>query len=168
MKYFEIRQRDKQFKSLTSLTVEEFDFLKSSFSSKWRNFYRIHDLKGKKRKAPILNPEKDTPTLPSVEEKLFFILVYFKNYSLQEMLGASYGFSQAQASRWIKILRPILQDSLKSLQLLPQRKGSQVAQVLIRLKASQCFQDATERLINRAEDDTTQKEFYSGKKKPTR
>lgn len=83
------------------------------------------------------------------------------------MLGASYGFSQAQASRWIKILRPVLQDSLKSLQLLPQRKGSQVAQVLTRLKVNQCFQDTTERLINRAEDDTTQKEFYSVKKKPT-
>ena len=32
MKYFKIRHHDKQFKSLTSLTVEEFDFLKSSFS----------------------------------------------------------------------------------------------------------------------------------------
>jgi hypothetical protein len=105
--------------------------------------------------------------LPTVEEKLFFILVYFKNYSLQEMLGASYSFSQAQASRWIKILRPILQDSLKILQLLPQRKGNQVAQVLTRLKAAQCFQDVTERLVNRAQDDTTQKEFYSGKKKST-
>ena len=53
-----VRNRPKQFLSVTSLFVEEFDYLLSSFSSKWRNYYRIHTIEGKKRKAPIFNPEK--------------------------------------------------------------------------------------------------------------
>lgn len=102
MNYHNIRTRATQFESVTGLQVEEFDHLLSVFSGKWRNFYRIHRTNGEKRNAPIMNPEKDTKTLPSVGKKLFFILVYLKNYSLQEMMSASFGFSQSQASKWQK------------------------------------------------------------------
>ncbi len=156
MNYENIRTRPKQFLSVTSLLVEEFDYLLSSFSGKWRNYYRIHTIDGKKRKAPIFNPDKNTKTLPTVEEKLFFILVYLKNYSLQEMIAASFGFSQSQASKWCKALRPLLFDSLKELHVLPNYQGEKVAQILIKLNENKCFQDVTERLINRPSDQEVQ------------
>lgn len=165
MNYHNIRTRAAQFESVTGLQVEEFDHLLSVFSGKWRNFYRIHRINGEKRNAPIMNPEKDTKTLPSVGEKLFFILVYLKNYSLQEMMAASFGFSQSQASKWQKILAPLLHDSLDHLDVLPTRDGQQVASILTRIGATKCFQDASERSINRPDDQSTQEEFYSGKKK---
>lgn len=167
MNYENIRTRPKQFLNVTSLHVEEFDYLLSSFSSKWRNYYRIHTIEGKKRKAPLSNPEKNTKSLPTTEEKLFFILVYLKNYSLQEMMAASFGFSQGQASKWSKALRPLLFDALKALHMLPTRQGEQVAQILTKLNENRCFQDVTERLINRPNDQDVQKDFYSGKKKLT-
>ena len=77
-----------------------------------------------------MNPDKDTKSLPSVEEKLFFILIYLKNYSLQEMMAASFGFSQSQASKWKKVLCPLLFDTLDALKMLPLRDGHRVAQVL--------------------------------------
>jgi hypothetical protein len=153
--------------SVTSLNSVEFDYLLISFSRKWRNYYRIHNIEGKKRKAPILNPEKDTKTLPTVAEKLFFILVYLKNYSLQEMMAASFGFSQSQASKWSKALRPLLLDALKDLKMVPTKEGHQIAQILEDLGETKCFQDVTERLINRPLDQDVQEEFYSGKKKRT-
>ena len=165
MNYENIRTRPKQFLSVTSLFVEEFDYVLSSFSSKWRNYYRIHTIEGKKRKAPIFNPEKNTKTLPTIEEKLFFILVYLKNYSLQEMMAASFGFSQSQASKWCKVLRPLLFDTLKELHVLPNDQGEQVAPILIKLNENKCFQDVTERLINRPVDQDLQQDLYSGKKK---
>jgi len=168
MNYYEIRKRTKQFESVTSLKVEEFDQLYSVFYSKWVKFYRIHTIEGKKRRMPFMNAEKDTKSLPSVEEKLFFILVYLKNYSLQQMMAASFGFSQGQASKWKKILCPLLFQTLDNLQMLPLRDSHQVAKKLEILGASQCFQDATERLINRPQDQDTQEKFYSGKKKHTR
>lgn len=167
MNYHEIRKRTKQFESVSSLKVEEFDQLLSVFCQKWRNFYRIHTIQGKKRKAPIMNPEKDTKSLASAAEKLFFILVYLKNYNLQQMLAASFGFSQGQASRWKKVLCPLLFDTLDNLNMLPLRDGHKIAQVLANLGETKCFQDASERLINRPEDQDTQEQFYSGKKKPT-
>lgn len=168
MNYLKIRTRATQFESVTGLKVEEFDYLLSSFSVRWRNFYKVHTIEGKKRKAPILNADKPTTTLPSVEEKLFFILVYLKNHGLQEMIGASFDFTQSQTSKWQKVLLPLLRATLGELKVLPVRKGHQVAQVLEKLEADKCFQDASERLINRPGDKDTQQEFYSGKKKPIR
>ena len=165
MNYKNIRTRPTQFLSVTSLNVAEFDYLLSTFSGRWRNYYRIHNIEGKKRKAPSLNPDKNTKTLPTVAEKLFFILVYLKNYSLQEMIAASFGFSQSQASKWSKALRPLLLDTLKELGMLPAREGHQIAPILEKLGETKCFQDVTERLINRPLDQDVQEEFYSGKKK---
>ena len=167
MNYSEIRKRTKQFESVTGLKVEEFDKLLSPFSSQWRNFYRIHRINGTKRTAPLMNPDKATKTLPSTEEKLFFILVYLKNYSLQEMLAASFGFSQGQASKWQKTLTPLLQQALKALKMTPARTGNLVKPILEKLGETQCFQDVSERSINRPQDSDTQEVFYSGKKKST-
>ena len=168
MDYFTIRQRSSQFLSLTSLHVEEFDHLIPTFHGLWRNYYRIHTIEGKKRKMVLTNPMKDTPTLATLEEKLFFILVYLKNHSLQEMIAASFGFTQSQASKWQKVLCPLLCETLNRLGMLPLRDGTQVARKLEEIGATTCFQDASERLIQRPKDQETQEEFYSGKKKPIR
>ena len=167
MDYFNVRNRPTQFLSVTGLVVEEFDHLSPLFYNQWRNFYRIHTIEGKKRKTPLINPSKNTSTLSTYEEKLFFILVYSKNHSLQEMMAASFGFSQSQASKWQKALFPLLQKTLDKLNMLHLREGQKVAQRLESIEVSRCFQDASERLIQRPKDDETQKEFYSGKKKPT-
>lgn len=166
MNYSNIRQRTRQFESVTGLKVTEFDQLVSVFSGKWRNFYRIHTIEGKKRKMPMMKADKATQSLPTVEEKLFFILVYLKNYSLQEMLSASFGFSQSQASKWKKVLCPLLFDTLNSLKMLPLRDAHRVAQALEELGQTKCFQDASERLIDRPQDQDTQQAFFSGKKSP--
>lgn len=168
MDYSNIRQRTRQFESVTGLTIEEFDQLLPVFCGKWRNFYRIHTIEGKKRKAPMMDPDKKTKSLPSVEEKLFFILVYLKNYSLQEMIAASFGFSQGQASKWKKALCPLLYDTLNALKMLPLRDGHRVAEALEKRGENKCFQDASERIIDRPADQDTQQDFYSGKKKPIR
>jgi len=165
MDYFAIRQRPRQFLSLTGLHTEEFDYLIPVFHGLWRNFYRIHTIQGKKRKQALMNPMKNTPTLATLEEKLFFILVYLKNHSLQEMMAASFGFTQSQASKWQKILCPLLCQTLDKHGMLPLRDGHQVAQKLKDIGATKCFQDASERLIQRPKDQDTQEQFFSGKKK---
>jgi len=89
-----------------------------------------------------------------------------KNYSLQEMLSASFGFSQSQASKWKKVLCLLLFNTLDSLKMLPLRDAHRVAQALENLGQTKCFQDANERLIDRPQGQDTQQEFFSGKNDP--
>lgn len=165
MNYTQIRQRASQFESVTGLKVEEFDYLYRVFARRWKKFYRHHTIAGSRRQYPNNNPGKDTRTLASIADKLFFVLVYLKNYSLQEMMAASFGFSQSNASKWIKVLRPILQESLRELDLLPEQCPEKVADKLVQLGEQQCILDATERPINQALDRSVEEQFYSGKKK---
>ena len=51
--------------------------------------------------------------------------------------------------------------------MLPLRDAHRVAQALEELGQTKCFQDASERLIDRPQDQDTQQAFFSGKKKPT-
>jgi len=81
------------------------------------------------------------------------------------MMAASFGFTQSQASKWQKILCPLLCKTLDKLGMLPLRDGHQVAQKLKDIGATKCFQDASERLIQRPKDQDTQEQYYSGKKK---
>ena len=77
MKNYEIAKKDRdQFLSLTSLYPEEFDLLLPHFATLWYKFNKIFTSEGKRRKKKNWYSQKDTRTLPSVEDKLFFILVY--------------------------------------------------------------------------------------------
>jgi len=165
MNYSKVRQNQRQFEQVTGLKFEEFDHLIPLFSDRWRKYYRIHTIEGKKRKAPLLNPYKNTKTLSSIEEKLFFILAYLKNATLQDYTAAAFDFTQSQTSKWVKALTPLLKSALKDLNMLPTQKGSQVAPMLEKLEEKKCFQDVSERLINRPSSQEKQQKFYSGKKK---
>ncbi len=63
------------------------------------SYYRYHSLEGKKRNLPNLNPGKPTRTLPSLGEKLFFLLSYLKNYPLQQFQAATLPLTFAIRSR---------------------------------------------------------------------
>jgi hypothetical protein len=73
MNYETSYKSDKSFLSLTSLYPEEFDYLLPAFSQEW---YKHFDILGKRRKVPKTTYENETKTLPKIEDKLFFILVY--------------------------------------------------------------------------------------------
>ncbi len=74
-----------------------------------------------------------------------------------------FGFSQSQASKWKKVLCPLLFDTLDSLKMLPLRDAHRVAKALENLGQTKCFQDASERLVDRPQDQDTQQGFFSKK-----
>ena len=78
--YETIYQNKKKFLSLTSLYPQEFDTILPVFAAQWYKYHKHFDMLGKRRKAPKINYEKETNTLPRVEDKLFFILVYLINF----------------------------------------------------------------------------------------
>lgn len=169
MKKYEIIRNDKnKFLSLTSLYPEEFDLILPHFASLWYRFNKIFTLEGKRRQKKNWYPEKDTKTLPTVEIKLFFLLVYLKQHPLQEFHAFVFDLSQAKVSQWIKILSPMLEESLKKLDCTACRDGSNLSDFLKVFSNTDCInQDVVEQTSPRSTDDKAQKAMYSGKKKHT-
>lgn len=155
MNYQKIRKNPKQFLSITSLTLEKFDELFPLFKKNWEEFIHNFAIDGLPRVRPYIASKKEF--LPNIEEKLFFILAYQKNASLQEFFAASFDTDQANCNRIIHILSPILDKSLEDYR--PKRKIEEVSFT----ESSTYLIDATERGVQR--DTYQQKEFYSGKKK---
>lgn len=157
MNYNKIRENAKSFKSLTSLSVEEFDELLPLFSSAWQAFIEKYNLDGSIRLRKYV-PKADDQ-LATVAEKLFFILYFFKNNPLQEALAASFDLSQDMANKWIHILTPLFEKATQAYQI--ERNATKIDPHLT--AGDTYIVDATERPIQG--DSYEQSHFYSGKKK---
>ena len=168
MNYARIYQNKKKFLSLTSLYPQEFDELLPTFAQEWYKYHKHFDAHGKRRKAPKLSYKNDTRTLSTVEDKLFYILVYLKNNPTQEFQAATFDIDQGQANRWINILSNVLAAALKKLNVLPCQEGSALAQFLKERKLDMLIIDGMEQRTRRAIDKEAQQDKYSGKKKTIR
>ena len=162
MQYSEISKKPKQFIALTTLTVEEFTLLLSFFEARWEKYYRYYKLDGKRRKHPTYK-EHGNAVLQGTIQKLFFLLVYLKNNSLQEHQAANFGVSQSKVSRIVKTLLPILSQALKDMGLTPIRDGETLAEKLADHPSKVFSYDGTDRTIQKNADHEAQKVEYSGK-----
>lgn len=164
--YIKTRENREQFLSMTSLYPEEFDLLVPLFSQGWYKYNRRCTLEGKIRKIKNRSPEKDTKTLPNVEDKLFFLLVYLKQHPLQQFQAVTFDLSQAKVSQWVKILKSILEQTLVKLGCVPCRDGSVLKEFINQIPNVKVItQDVVEQSAARSVDDQAQEAQYSGKKK---
>jgi DDE superfamily endonuclease/Helix-turn-helix of DDE superfamily endonuclease len=153
--YEKARNNPRQFKSLTSLSIEKFDILLPTFESKWESFIEKYNLDGTPRLRKYV--PKNEKQLPTVGDKLFFLLFYKKTHSLQEVMAFQFDLDVSMVNKWIHILTPLLNKSLEK--YIPKTTiediDFQIDEVYII--------DGTERPIQR--DTYDQETFYSGKKK---
>jgi hypothetical protein len=103
--------------------------------------------------------------LPTLADKLLFILFYFKFYPVQVVQGYFFGMGQPQANEWIHRLTPVLNEALGYEQQLPARQARDVKTVLAACPGLEFIIDGTERPIRRPKDKDRQRQHYSGKKK---
>ena len=107
--YDKVKNKPRVFRSLTGLNPEEFYKLLESFKKSWKDFIKRNYL-DKERKRIYGGGRKSK--LSSTEDKLFFILFYFKIYPLQEVIAFLFDMSQSQANEWIHKLSLVLNTSL--------------------------------------------------------
>lgn len=162
MQYSDTMKKPKQFLSLTSLEVEEFELLMESFKPKWERYYRSRTLEGKYRKHPSLK-EHGNALLRGTEQKLFFLLVFLKTNSLQEHHAASFGVSQSKVSRIARTLLSVLNETLHGMGLAPWRDGETLHIQLAEHKDKVFTYDGTDRSIERNTDRDAQEKDFSGK-----
>jgi len=155
MKFQNIAKKPTTFLAMTGCNLEEFNHLLPYFSKAIRS--AKYTLEGKKRQNQSTS-YLNSP-LPMTEDKLLFILVYFKQHPTQEMMGTSFEMSQPKANLWIHFLTPLLEEALSDAKQLPSRKMDES----FGDEAALYSHDGVEREIQRPKKD--QKVYYSGKKK---
>ncbi len=156
------RENPKAFRAMTSLDVEEFLELLEFFEKAWHEYKNQQAQKN----GTLHEVEKGRkPVLQKEEDKLFFILFYFKSYPLQEIIAFLFGMSQGQANFWIHTLSSVLKMALEKNDFLPKRKRDDLKELLDQEEPQDMTIDGTERRRQRPKDEEKQKEFYSGKKK---
>lgn len=160
--YSELSQEPHRFLALTGYTVEEFEALLPYFEGAFEAYVQTHTLDGKEHRKRRYRTYQNCP-LPTLEEKLVFILVYLKQASTQEVHGLLFGMSQSKTNVWIHRLHPLLNQALADAGEVPVREAE--ALDLSDEEHQLFFHDGTERPIQRPKDPETQKTYYSGKKK---
>jgi len=106
------------------------------------------------------------PVLRYTRERLFFILFYYKTYPTFRLASILFGVDKETTHRWKVFLEQVLWMTLGHQLTLPKQKVRTLTGMMEVFPDLQEFIiDATERRIQRSQDQTTQEFYYSGKKK---
>ena len=129
VQFADMQSRPTEFLDFTSLTLDEFQELIPPFEAAFQAPMAAWRLAGKPRTARQLSVDKHC-SLPTPEDRLFFILVYLKTYTLQVVQGRLFGMGQSKANQWIHVLLPVLLAALRTLGDAPARSLAALAQRL--------------------------------------
>src|SRR5712671_2435101 len=129
VRFTDVQSRPTEFLDFTSLTLDEFQQLVPPFEAAFHAHMAMWRLDGKPRTAHRFTVYKNCP-LPTPEDRLFFILVYLKTYTLQVVQGRLFGMGQSKANQWIHVLLPVLLAALRTLGDAPARSLAALAQRL--------------------------------------
>jgi len=163
LSYQQLKHHPRALRAFTGLDQAEFEKLLTHFEMAYHAYrYDQHVIK-KSRKRRYGGGRK--PHLTAMEDKLLFILFYFKVYPLQEVMAFLFETSQGRVNEWIHTLSIVLHMALGEAQALPVRDPKNLEQTLALCLSVDFIIDGTERRIQRPHDATEQQEKYSGKKK---
>src|SRR4029450_10272408 len=129
LRFTELQARPMEVLDCTSLTLDEFQQLVPPFETAFHARMAAWRMDGKPRTARRFTVYNNCPLL-TPEDRLLFILVYIKTYTLQVVHGRLCGMVQGKANQWIHVLLPALLAALRTLDDAPARSLSALAQRL--------------------------------------
>ncbi len=165
----EIRD-DRQMRALTGVTQAQFAQLLPTFSEVYRAKrqadYEQAVQEGQRQSQPGGGRKSKLPTMA---DKLLFVLYYYKNYPTFDVLGTQFQLARSKAHTQLYLLSPLLHATLVQLAMMPPREFKSVEELTLALQGvDQIIIDATERTYRRPQDAQQQREHYSGKKNAIR
>lgn len=127
--YEEVTQRAGSLRSLTGLAEAEFQALLPHFEQALVTYMHDRTIDGQPRTSRRYSTYGTCP-LPTIADKLLFILTYLKQNPIQEVQGQLFGMSQSNANKWIHLLHPVLNHALADQELLPARTADALVAML--------------------------------------
>ena len=99
------------FQRTVGLNLKQFELLAKQLVNPWQKAEKQRKMSAKrKRKIGGGRPYK----LMNLKLKLLTVLVYYKSYSTQEFLGILIGLDQANVSRLLAKMRPLIEQATDS------------------------------------------------------
>ena len=153
---------DRQLRALTGLDLGAFAALLAPFACSYQALAEARfPLQQRQRRAGGGRKSR----LGSLEQKLFFLLVYLKTYPTFDVLGATFGLHRSKAHLQIQHLAQVLLHTLQQAGVLPARQiGSLAEMKRVFADVPTLLVDATERPIQRPAAAVDRPASYSGKK----
>jgi hypothetical protein len=124
--YDEVTQRAGSLQAMTGLTEQEFTALLPHFERALVAYLQGRTIDGQPRTSRRYSAYENCP-LPTMADKLLFILTYLKQNPIQEVQGQIFGMSQSNANKWIHLLHSVLNQALADQELLPARTAAEFA-----------------------------------------
>lgn len=120
LRYAQIANDETKLLALTGLTPVEFQALVPVFQACFEHYLHTQTMEGLERIGRAYTSYRNSP-LPTIEDKLLFILVYLKQAPTQTLHGQLFGLSQSNANKWIHVLHAVLNQALATHGVLPSR-----------------------------------------------
>lgn len=141
--YYNMKKHPRNFRNITGLTIEEFEKVVEKVRSGWEKLEKQKKCHGRRSK------------LPTLEDKLFCVILYYRTYITHRFLGCLFNVHNANVCRLLKRIEPLL---AKKVTITKDR--SMTPEKILKILA-----DVTEQQIQRPEDSKKRKKSYSGKKR---
>ena len=157
---------DRQLRALTGLGFAEFERLLPVFSAVYeaerqKRYEQAVQAGTRRRKLGGGRKSK----LPTLADKLFFVLYYYKVYPTFDQLGTQFDLVRSKAHARLYELSPLLHETLVRLEMMPKREFQNVEELMQALDGiDEIIIDATERAYRRPQEAQQQQDHYSGKK----
>ena len=169
MKYEQWLKNTPRFVAMTGYLPERFNELLPYFREAHDDYLSKYHLNGKRRKALRKFVIYANSPLPTLEERLVFILSYHKLNPLQEQHADLFAMEQKQCHEFVHGLKIIVDKALALAGAVPAQNDKdlqvKLAQLGCATAAPPLLHDGTEREIPRPCDEQRQQDHYSGKKK---
>jgi len=161
---------ERQCKALTGLSQAQMDHLLPVFSEVYTEKQQQKYAEGVASGSRIRKPGGGAKgKLPTMFDKLLFVLYYYKTYPTFDVLGTQFEMVRSKAHENLHKLSAVLHKTLVRLEMMPHREFTTPDELKSALNgADRLIIDATERAYRRSQDEAKQREHYSGKKKSIR
>jgi hypothetical protein len=160
-----LRAGEARFVSMTGYTTHVFKDFLPYFEAAHNDYFSKYDIAGKKKKQYRQFIIYNNSPLPTIEDRLCFILSFNKLNPIQEQHSDWFNMTQKQCNQFIHSLNTVLNMALENASVVPATDEKILLEKLDTHEEITILHDGTEREIPRPIDYEAQKENYSGKKK---
>jgi len=139
---------DRLLRAMTGLNRKAFETLLPGFTEA----YEQRQTKPEAERQQALGGGRKA-TLRTMQDKLFYILLYCKCYPTFDLMSVLFGFDRSCAWDWVHGLLPILEQALGVKQALPERKLRNLEEFVERFAGVEAvIVDGMERPIQRPQE----------------